>query len=317
MAVTSSRAAEFDRPLKDDVPWWDRRPSPEAASPEFNAAEVAMAERITRRVAEGRFTIPQIPATAIEAMNLLARTDSDLAQISKVVSRDQRLAADLLATANSAMFGGEQKATNLPQALMRVGFRRARGVLLSACLKGAMYGGVHQKRAERLWRHSCAAAVACARIARNLGLNADDLYLCGLFHDVGKIVVLAVFEDETKKEPTTTVRPSVLDELVERLHEQAGAEVAMQWDLPDDIVDVVERHREAGAHVLSKAQAVAALADACCRRLGAGAADGERDDDAPIVGGIALAALGVEADRLPLLLDGVKEEVEASLRQNA
>lgn len=298
-------------------PWWEIRRDSPAPPADTSPMEAAIRARTVAAVAGGRFTIPQVPAVAIEAMNLLARPDSDLADIGKVVERDQRLAADLLSYANSALFAGAAQATNLPQALMRVGFKRARGVLLSACLKGAMYSGAEVKRAERLWRHSCASAAACARIARNLGLNADDLYLCGLFHDVGKLVVLSILDQVGLRSAPQPVRAEVVEAIVEDLHERVGAEVAMQWGLPDDIVDVVQRHREKDATSLTVAQAVVSIADYCCRRLGAGASDTEADDGGPVAGLIALRSLQFTPDRLAMLLEGVREDVVAMSQRNA
>jgi putative nucleotidyltransferase with HDIG domain len=316
-AGNGSSSAVADEATKSKSPWWEvRRVGPDAPQ-NLAEHESALIARVAAQVSEGKFTIPQIPAVAIEAMNLLARTDSDLKQISDVVSRDQRLAADILSTANSALFAGAAKATNLSAALMRVGFRRARSVLLQACLRGAMYSGAELKRAERLWRHSCAAAAASARIAKNLGLNADDYYLCGLFHDVGKLVVLALLDQVGLRSSPKPVRPEVAELIVEDFHERVGAEVALQWGLPDDVVDVVQRHREKDASTMTAAQAIVSVADFCCRRLGAGASDTEFDDGSPVAGLLALRTLQFTPDRLAFLLEGVREDVMEMAQRNA
>ena len=316
-AGNRSGSAVLDDVSKSKSPWWEvRRVGPDAPK-NLTDLETALVARVAAQVADGKFTIPQIPTLAIEAMNLLARQDSDLKQISDVVSRDQRLAADILSTANSAMYAGAAKATNLSGALMRVGFRRARSVLLQACLRGAMYSGSEVKRAEKLWRHSCAAAAASARIAKNLGLNADDYYLCGLFHDVGKLVVLSILDQVGLRSSPKPFRPEVVEQIVEDFHERVGAEVAMQWGLPDDVVDVVQRHREKDATTMTAAQAVVSVADFCCRRLGAGASDTESDDGSPVAGLLALRTLQFTPDRLAMLLDGVREDIMEMAQRNA
>jgi putative nucleotidyltransferase with HDIG domain len=297
--------------------WWEPRADSAPEPPPPSELELALADRVERRIACGRFEIPQVPAMAIEAMTLLGRADVEIAAVADVVSRDQRLAADLLSFANSALFTGAATAANIPQALMRVGCRRARSLILSACLKGAVYSGAELARAQRLWRHSCAVAAAAGRIARNIGLNADDLYVGGLFHDVGKIVVLKIVDDVVLRSQARDLRRTFLDELIDRFHETVGAEIVLAWGLPDEIVDVVQHHDEAKRDQLTMAQAVVAVADHCCTRLGVAASESEVDDRRPVAGLVALKAFGVTADAMSRLLDGVREDVAAMEARNA
>jgi putative nucleotidyltransferase with HDIG domain len=297
--------------------WWDPRLSGEALPAPPSDVERALSERVERQIAFGKFEIPQVPAIAVEAMALLARTDAEIAAVAVVVSRDQRLAADLLSYANSALYTGAARAANIPQALMRVGTRRARSLILSACLKGAMYSGAEAHRAQRLWRHSCAAAAAAAQIARNLGLPPDDLYLGGLFHDVGKIVVLKIIDDVVLRSQASELRPRFVDGLLERLHEPVGAEIVLHWGLPDEIVDVVQHHDESRRDRLTLPQAIVAVADHCCSRLGVGATEADIDDCRPVAGLVALKAFGVGPDAMGRLLDGVREAIQDMETRNA
>ncbi|HYC78937.1 MAG TPA: HDOD domain-containing protein [Planctomycetota bacterium] len=313
------RGAAPEAPAEPAAGWWSPKPADagQPPPPPPTLQESALAARLERLVALGRFSIPQVPPVVVDAMNLLARPDSAIKDIADVVARDQRLAADMLSFSNSSLFAGAAKATNLTQALMRIGFRRARGVVLSACLKGAVYSGVEIRRAERLWRHACCTAAAASRIAANAGLDPDDLYVCGLFHDVGKIVVLSLVDDLAVRATPSPLSSATLEALIETHHERTGAEVALQWSLPDDVVDVVQNHDADGGERLSAAQAAVAIADRCCRRLGAGAADFESDDGGPVAGEDALRALGADPERPDAALEGVREVVQEMIRRTS
>ncbi len=47
-----------------------------------------------------------------------------------------------------------------------------------------------QHKARRLWRHSLASALWSRQLAHMLARETDMCYLCGLLHNVGKVVTL-------------------------------------------------------------------------------------------------------------------------------
>src|SRR5688572_13369226 len=164
--------------------WWSAR-SPRRAERiapfEPTEQEERLASRVDRHTRLGHFRIPQVPRIATEAIALLALPDADPAPISRLIHHDQQLAADVIAFANSAVFAGTAKVTNIPEAIMRVGMRRTRSLIFAASLRAVVYSGCELKRAELLWRHACGCAAIAARIAQNIGRVHDDLYLAGLF----------------------------------------------------------------------------------------------------------------------------------------
>ncbi len=288
--------------------WWvptvAPRPEPELDLPPTDA-ETLLASRVERNTRLGHFRIPQIPAVAAEAMALLAQPDADPADISAIIHRDQQLAGDIMRFANSALFAGSTSVTNLPQAILRVGFRRARSLIFAASLRAVVYSGSEVARAERLWEHSVGCAAIASRLARNVRRDPDDLYLAGLFHDVGKSVVLALLDTLAMRSQHKGLRVHFVDQVIAEHHERVGAELAIQWNLPDEVVDCIQRHTEADQTPLTPAQAVVTLANNCCHRLAIGC----EDDGRAIAGPLVQRALQITDDDLPAVLDGVLEAV--------
>jgi putative nucleotidyltransferase with HDIG domain len=289
-------------------PWWAMREprTGKPAEPVLTDAEHLICLRVGRRANEGDFHVPSMPAIAAEAVALLSTAEPEAEQVARLVQRDQQLAADVIFFANSSLFAGVMKVTNIPQAIARVGFHQARTLILASGLRRLVFSGCELDRAERLWRHSlgCAAIAAC--IAKNLRCNPNDAYLAGLFHDVGKAVALSLLDPGVLKSKSAPLSPDFVEHVIELYHEGLGVAVATQWRLPDHVIDVIRRHTEKDAATLTKPQAIVALADNACRRLNIGV----KDDGRPIAGRVILDALGAELEDMGQVLDGVRSAVE-------
>jgi putative nucleotidyltransferase with HDIG domain len=285
-------------------PWWVASAElvtnlPPACEP--TDQERILSSRVERQTALGHFRIPQIPEVAARAMAMLAKADADTTDISRLIHEDQQLAADVIAFSNSSLFTGTLKTTNIPQAINRVGFRRTRSLIFAASLRAVIYSGCEVERAETLWRHSCGCAAIAARIAQNLRFNADDSYLAGLFHDVGKTVVLSLLDTIAVRSQQLPLRPVFVEYVLAQHHERVGSEVARHWKLPDHVQQAIRSHTESPGVQLTSGQAIVALANNACKRLGVG----ETDDGQPIAGPAVLEALGAEEKDLAQLLEGV------------
>lgn len=278
---------------------------PEACEP--TTQECILASRVERQTTLGHFRIPQIPEVAARAMALLARPDADTTDISRVIHEDQQLAADVIAFSNSSLFAGTLKTTNIPQAINRVGFRRTRSLIFAASLRAVIYSGCEVARAETLWRHSTGCAAIAAKIAQNLRFSADDAYLAGLFHDVGKTVVLSLLDIIAVRSQQLPLRPAFVEHMLAMHHERVGSEVARHWKLPDHVQEAIRNHTESPGVPLTSGQAIVALANNACKRLNIG----ETDDGRPIAGPGIFQALGAEERDFPQLLEGVVQASRA------
>jgi putative nucleotidyltransferase with HDIG domain len=305
----SSRDAGRVRTTGPRAPWWSAPdPAPDVARsvPELTDDEHMICLRLGRRVTQGDFQVPSIPVVAAEAVALLDQPNPESQQISRLIARDQQLAADVVSFANSALFAGVMKVSNIPQAVARVGFKRTRNLILASSLRGLIYGKCELAIAENLWRHSIGCAMIAARIARNWRCHPDDAYLAGLFHDVGKTVVLALINGAVLKSKGSALRTEFVQHTLDLYHEGVGVAVTTQWKLPEHVVEAIRRHTETESVKLTRPQAIVALANNVCHRLKVG----ETDDGRPIAAPVTLEALGATESDLPQLLEGVKEVLD-------
>lgn len=202
--------------------------------------------RIRQRIAD----IHMLPTIATQALNAAKDPDCTIANFSKIVERDVKLAADILALANSAMYSPGTPIGSLHQAIMRLGFRQSKNLILTCSIKAAMSRIELAEEWIRavLWRHSFTTAMVSLHINRvlNIGFQGEE-FTAGLVHDFGR-TLFAVSLPELFSE----IDPLEYDESADTLahernvvgtdHCEIGTWFALANQLPEMLVDVVRYH---------------------------------------------------------------------------
>ena len=213
-------------------------------------APFVVARRIVRALATGADPggIATLPAHARTALALATSEDATVADVLDLLAEDPMLAGAVLGTARSARYATAGVAPRtLRDAALRLGLDGMRPVLLEAVAKGYVFRGPCRAAAAAVFDHSVRVAHACHALAR-LGPKpacgapwlAEDVrreaFACGLFHDVGRIHVLAVLDRAGGGAPEDPRR------VAEIAHADAGALLVARWGLSPVVVEAVERH---------------------------------------------------------------------------
>jgi putative nucleotidyltransferase with HDIG domain len=190
----------------------------------------------------GRAALPLLPQVATQALELANNQESTVREFSELIMKDPPIAARFLATANSALYSRGQTIRSVHDAVARIGLAASRDLVFQVVYASTMAGMKHfQAEVQASFHKSVVCGVLCRIAAPMLGLDVSDAYLCGLLHDIGESRVYRIL-DEGKQVPVAEEAAG----LVRKHHPRAGAELAMRWALPDDIVQVCRRHEEAG-----------------------------------------------------------------------
>jgi HD-like signal output (HDOD) protein len=100
---------------------------------------------------------------------------------------------------------------------------------------------LYQAEVQESFRKSVLAGMVCRVAAPILQLEIGEAYLCGLLHDIGESRVYRILS-----EGAVTPVAGEAAQLVQKYHPRAGAELAMRWALPEDIIQVCRLHEEKG-----------------------------------------------------------------------
>ena len=190
----------------------------------------------------GRAALPLLPDVAAQALDLANNPDSGVREFADLINKDPPIAARFIATANSALYSRGQTIRSVGDAVARIGLGASRDLVFQVVYASTVSGlKAFQEEVQASFQRSVLCGIMCRVAAPLLRLNVADAYLCGLLHDIGESRVYRILS-ESKLQPN----PEEAKLLVEKYHPRAGAELAMRWALPDEIVQVCRRHEEKG-----------------------------------------------------------------------
>jgi putative nucleotidyltransferase with HDIG domain len=197
-----------------------------------------------RAIASGKMQLPPLPATAAEVLTSCQSDNVDAARLSAVMHRDPALAASVLRVANSSSYVGRVPCRVLQQAISRLGMRLVTEIVTAVAVRGRLF--VNPTCADllaTLWQHSVLAAFFAKEIARMRRRNVEVAFLCGLLHDIGKAVLLNGIDRVLAGETPVPDFPPLLAAVREQ-HMAAGALLAAEWKLPDQIAESIVGHHD-------------------------------------------------------------------------
>jgi len=190
------------------------------------------------------------PAVAQRAIGLLNDPDTSLRAIREALEKDPAIAAGLLRVANSAAYRSRQTISSVEQAVQRLGSRHVLDIVTSVAAMGMFKDA---KGVGLQVRDHCARVGAMTRVLATEWhqKSAESPFLCGLLHDLGKLLLLQVSGIDYQK-----LDPRVLTQADEAfVHERAllgydhavlGAHVLDAWKLPASVAEVVALHHQPG-----------------------------------------------------------------------
>lgn len=201
--------------------------------------------------------LPVLPKVMNALLEMMDGESIDLRKQIEMFIYDPVLSARLLAVSNSSPV----KATpNGQRLLTALGPTAVRTLVVTTAIQQSG-SPLPTPALSQFWRH----ALRCARFARRLAEmtaypDPEEAYLCGLLHDLGKLVI-SVHSSTTPDEIYTLgrVARTPVVELEQRLfgvdHCALGAEQAEAWKLPVWFADAIRFHHLSagelrGAHPL-------------------------------------------------------------------
>lgn len=230
-------------------------------------------EQITKRIK----ALPPLPNSAMQVIALTRNSETDIKDLISVISQDPALAANILRQANSSYYGYARRISSLPEAVIILGFQTIQGLAmasaLSPLLKTQLVGyGMDQ---EGLWRHSLFTAMASKRLCKRLRLPIGDIaFTAGLLHDIGKLI-LTIYIQEVglfilkKIEQGNLTYRELEEKIIGFDHATVGGFIAQQWNLPNDLVEVITNHHTPElAHNQQQLTAVVHVANGLTNLLG-------------------------------------------------
>ena len=262
--------------------------------------------------------LPPLPQVASQAIALVEDPETTAGQLTNLLSKDTALAARVLKIANSAMFSRQREITTLSQAIMIIGFKALKGIIVAATLRqlNRKYGAIE----KLIWQNSMCTAMAAMNICQHMKKRfVDEAFLLGLLHDLGKLVLIRhAPEDYQNVHKFTQTGITYADAEQQKLgfaHPLIGALVAKKWNFSPETCQVILHHHDPISlpfeSEIDEKTVVIQLANLLSHQLGYGHAEGYKDPTEQLL---------ATADLLKLdqaILDKLKEQTLATFNEQS
>jgi len=260
-----------------------------------------------------------LPFVARKVLDTISDDSLSFSDLADIIEKDQTIAARVLKVSNSAMYGLRQEVTSIQQALMILGLKTIRSLVLSLSTRSLYkkFGMTEQK----MWDHSVGTATAARILAVGLGSEVGDIaFIGGLMHDLGKVVL----NNETP-ELFTEVMMKTYNEGISSIeaeqeiygynHAEIGASVSEKWGFPEMIQVIIKDHhlnriglQEIEDEVTAKGIAVVNLSNYISKLLGIGYR--EADESIELQKLPSAVFLGFTKEKLVTLVQNISETYE-------
>lgn len=210
---------------------------------ETRASIAALVERLERSLSTGQLELPSLPEVALKIRRSLADDNVSVGEIARLLGADPALAARIVRVANSAMFyRGGRPITSVNAAVSQLGYKMVRNVALSFAAQQVFIGYASRSLRDLvsgIWRHSVHTAVLSHMLARTrTKQNADEAFLAGLLHEVGKLYIVMRAKDAVEELTDDPAFAAVLS----AWHPRLGRAVIEAWELSDELAAAVGDH---------------------------------------------------------------------------
>jgi HD-like signal output (HDOD) protein len=169
--------------------------------------------------------------------------------IGNVIMQDADLSARLLRLVNSAFFGLQAPVETISRAVTIIGTKELRNLVLATSAV-EVFRGIPADLVDMVefWRYSLTTGVIARELAGRCNvLHGERLFVMGVLHDVGRLVIYLKAADKARDILLITagsdeLLPQAESGVLGFTHMDVGAALLKRWKLPESIVATVQFH---------------------------------------------------------------------------
>lgn len=234
---------------------------------------LSLLDIINAELASDDLRLPVYPAVATRVQQLAARPSTGADALEAVLVQDPALASQILRVANSAFYAGLNPVDTIKLAVLRLGFAHVVNLAVLCSQRGQFTSPHPQVQAlmSRLWQHSVGCALGARWLAHRCGYRAraDEAFMAGLFHDIGKLLILKVVDDVRQRgEWSQDLPEALLLELLRTQHAEQGAKLIARWNLPAAYATIARTHHDPDPDQADALALIVRLTNQTCTKLG-------------------------------------------------
>lgn len=215
---------------------------------------MAVSQTIRRILSVYPIDLPVFHPIAVKLQHLLADNEFDIDDVIALASQDQIMASRILRMANAPAYRGAATVETMKDAVLRLGAQQVANMTM-AVTQASLHKSSNEtinRYMRKLWQHSHSCALGCRWVATTIGLRrmAEQAYLAGLLHDIGKLYLLKVLEKLTLTGVAcSALEEQTLQDVFIELHVEEGTKLVKHWNIPALYTTVVAEHHDSQCKV--------------------------------------------------------------------
>ncbi len=196
--------------------------------------------------------IPTVPVVLTKILDLVEDQNSTIKDLEQAILSDQSITAKVLRLANSAFYGFPRKITTISKAVILIGFNSVKNIAIGVSVFEAFNRGRGQaaKEIEACWAHAVEVAYGAKMLAARDGYGmAEEAFVGGLLHDIGKVVLIYCDYEKYRpilekgaEEPGPDSYLAAERLLLGTTHAAIGNILATHWQLPEALISCIRSH---------------------------------------------------------------------------
>jgi len=288
----------------DEEPEWDKN---DGAQGSHRIDPVRFVQNIV--------SLPALPVIMFEMMEIIKNPSSLPKQIVDVIGKDVSLSAKILKVVNSAFYGFPSQIDTLYRAVLVLGTNQ-----LSTLATGVKLVTFFENIPSELvdMRSFLDHSISCGIVSRIIGAfkniqNTERLFLGGLLHDIGRLVLYSHLPVAARAALVEAERSQKLLYMAESEvfgcdHAEVGGLLLKRWQLPVSLEVAVKYHHAPQLYRDPLEPSIVHLADVICNAVEKGSS-GERF--VPQLSEAAWECVGLSTRILPRVLEQLEVQREA------
>ncbi len=216
----------------------------------ISSLEPQKSEALKKKILSSLDSLLPLPQVVLKAQNLLLDPNSSFNELADIIETDQEITLKILKMANSAYYSLKNEVCSVRQACVILGFSVIGEIIMAAGTSTLFSKPLtgYGMNPKNLWQHSLAVALSSRKIANaTRPVLANEAFLCGLFHDVGKLILDEhIFSRNNEYRDLLANGPYPHFEVEKQIlgfdHSEIASELCKSWEFPRAVTRAIKHH---------------------------------------------------------------------------
>jgi putative nucleotidyltransferase with HDIG domain len=205
---------------------------------------------LKKKLLEGMDRLLPMPQVVLKAQNLLVNPNSSFDDLSDIIETDQEITLNILNVANSAYYSVKKEVCSVRQACVLLGLSVIGEIIMAAGTSTLFNKALeaYNMKPKDLWQHSLTTALCSRKIADAVSpALANEAFLAGLFHDVGKLLLDEhIFSRNEAFKSLLENSPDAHFEAEKQIlgfaHSEVASVLCNKWKFPKTVTRAIRHH---------------------------------------------------------------------------